>query len=168
MQSVINDFPDALYVIQGIPHPTGTGTQEYYDYLKSLVKELNLENTVIFRSDYINENELVQILSSCDIYINPYIDKTQAVSGTLAMAMGAGLPVISTPYPYAVDVITASQGGVLVPFNDELSIATAIKSMLRDEKKMQEYKQNARSFAEKRSWNSIGQRYVNIINSLKV
>merc|ERR1711918_80388 len=98
--------------IQGIPHPTGEGTKEYYEYLQEHVKELHLEDNILFRSDYVNENELLHILSSCDIYINPYTDKTQAVSGTLAMAMGAGLAVVSTPYPYAVEVIEASNGGI--------------------------------------------------------
>ena len=168
MQSVVKDFPNAIYIIQGIPHPVGAEvTKVYYQSLKDLVKELNLEETVIFRSDYVNENELIQILSSCDLYINPYIDKSQAVSGTVAMAMGAGLPIISTPYPYAVEVITASRGGILVPFQDEVSIAMGIKSMLGNEMKMKEYKENARKFAEQRSWNSVGKRYVNMLNNLK-
>jgi len=39
------------------------------------------------------------------VYVNAYIDFDQAVSGTLAMAMGTGAVVVSTPYPYAMETL---------------------------------------------------------------
>ena len=49
-----------------------------------------------------------------DEAVNPYVDHTQSVSGTLAMALSTGAACISTPYPYAEELLRRSDAGMLV------------------------------------------------------
>ena len=65
---------------------------------------------------------MLEFIGSADIYITPYKNEAQVVSGTLAYALGAGKAVISTPYWHAQELLDQRRG-VLVPFNDQEAIA---------------------------------------------
>jgi hypothetical protein len=54
---------------------------------------------VIFHNRFFSPREMAALVGSADIYIAPYCHEAQAVSGTLAYAMGAGKAIISTPLP---------------------------------------------------------------------
>ncbi|KKR88164.1 MAG: DegT/DnrJ/EryC1/StrS aminotransferase family enzyme, partial [Candidatus Curtissbacteria bacterium GW2011_GWA1_41_11] len=49
-------------------------------------------------------------LKATDIYISAGLDKNQITSGTLVYAMGAGRPVISTPFTHAEEIINSDRG----------------------------------------------------------
>lgn len=46
---------------------------------------------IIFNNTYLNTDELMYVLTACDIYVNAYTERQQAVSGTLSMALGIPL-----------------------------------------------------------------------------
>jgi polysaccharide biosynthesis protein PslF len=64
-----------------------------------------------------------------DIYLTPYLSKEQAVSGTLAYAVGCGRVVVSTPYRYAREMLGNGRG-VLAEFRDSDSLAEGIRYIL--------------------------------------
>jgi len=54
--------------------------------------------------------EMASLVGSADIYITSYCHEAQAVSGTMAYAMGAGKAIVSTPYWYAAEVLDQGRG----------------------------------------------------------
>ena len=114
MPAVIEAFPDVIYVIQGKPHPTGWMVKEYYEMLHETVNSLGLQDHVHFYETFLATDELLALLRGATIYVNPYVDHTQSVSGTLAMALSTGAACISTPYPYAEELLRRSDAGMLV------------------------------------------------------
>ena len=52
----------------------------------------------------------MEFIGSADIYITPYKNEAQVVSGTLAYALGAGKAVISTPYWHALELLDQRRG----------------------------------------------------------
>ena len=60
---------------------------------------------------------MIEHVGAADIYITPYRQEAQVVSGTLAIALGAGKAIISTPYWHAKELLAEGRG-VIVPFDN--------------------------------------------------
>ena len=80
---------------------------------------------------YLGFDELVQYLQATDIYLTPYLNPVQIVSGTLAYAVGLGKAIVSTPYLYAEELLAHGRG-FLVQFRDAASIAQTVNALLDD------------------------------------
>lgn len=112
--------------------------------LKELTKDLNLNEHIVFNTSFIPDEDLWTFLRSTDVYINAYIDQRASVSGTLIMAMGFGVPCISTPYPFAKEMLV-DNGGILVRFSDSNAIANAVIYILEDRNRSFKIGQNGAS-----------------------
>ncbi len=99
------------------------------------------------------------LVGSADIYITPYRYETQAVSGTLAYAMGAGKAIISTPYWYATEVL-ADGRGALVPFDDSAAIAGTTTELLDNESALQAMRKRAYLYARHMIWDQVAKSYM--------
>ena len=69
------------------------------------VESLGIGEHVQFVNKYLSKEEIIQYLQMSDIYMTPYLGKDQAVSGTLAYAVGYGRVIVSTPYSYAKEML---------------------------------------------------------------
>ena len=90
MRDVVPHHPDALYLILGQTHPV-VRRQEgevYRESLEKMVAEYGLEKNVKLIDRYLGFDELVAYLQATDIYLTPYLNPVQIVSGTLAYAIG--------------------------------------------------------------------------------
>ncbi|MFC5468642.1 glycosyltransferase family 4 protein [Cohnella suwonensis] len=119
MASAVQAVPDLLYVIAGQTHPEVRKHEgeAYREELKALVRELGLEHHVSWIDRYVPEEELVSLISACDLYVTPYPGMGQITSGTLAYAAGLGRPFLSTPYEYARDLVQGRED-MLLPYGD--------------------------------------------------
>ena len=102
-----------------------------------------------------------------DIYMTPYLGKDQAVSGTLAYAVGYGRVIVSTPYSYAKDML--SQGrGLLAGFHDSDSLAKQISYVLENADAKEEMEKKTLSLGRSMMWENVAKRYSMIfINTLE-
>ena len=166
MPGIIKSHPDILYMIVGTTHPEVVKHEgySYRDELLDIVKELRLENHVVFHDRYVSDSELKELLFSADIYVTPYLHKEQLTSGTLAFAVGAGKAVVSTPY-WAAEELLADGRGKLVPFGDSQRMASAIVRILDDESLLNKMKMNAYKYGRAITWEKTGQIYWNLLNA---
>ena len=162
MPAILNIFPDAKYVIQGAPHPTGEGTHEYYKMLKDMVIQNHLERSVLFYPEFIPDSKLVERLSYSSIFINAYVDQVASVSGTLIMAMGVGVPCVSTPYPFAREMMS-DQSGILVPFSDSNSIYKAVVYLLSNPELALDMGRRAKQ--RTKSWENVASMFLNVAHN---
>lgn len=128
---VLEEIPDAVYLIHGTPHPSGVGCQEYYAYIQEEA-EKSAPGRIFFNNSFASTADLHIMLRSASVYVNAYTDREQSVSGTLAMALGLGTVAVSTPYAYAAEVLQ-NNSGRLVPFDDVDALAEAVIDVLSDD-----------------------------------
>ncbi|RDC57851.1 glycosyltransferase [Pedobacter chinensis] len=164
LPAIVAQHPDVLYVILGNTHPgvVKHNGEEYRDSLKTLAKNLGVENNIAFVNKFVSEEELHQYLTACYLYITPYLNEAQITSGTLSYAIGAGAAVVSTPYWHAQELL-AENRGKLFDFKNDEQLATIVNELLNDESKHQKLKQNAYQYGLKLRWPAIGNVYLNVL-----
>ncbi|PWS28885.1 glycosyl transferase [Pedobacter yonginense] len=164
LPSIVAQHPDVLYVILGNTHPgvVKHNGEEYRDSLKTLAKDLGVENNIAFVNKFVSEEELHQYLTACYLYITPYLNEAQITSGTLSYAVGAGAAVVSTPYWHAQELL-ADNRGKLFDFKNDEQLATIVNTLLSNKDKHAELKQNAYRYGLKLRWPAIGNVYLDVL-----
>ena len=134
LPAIIAEFPRTVYLVLGATHPNLVREhgEDYRLGLERLAKKNGVEQNVIFYNRYVDLPELKEFIGAADVYITPYQNERQIVSGTLAYAFGAGKAVVSTPYWHAAELLDHGLG-VLVPFGDNNAIAREVCNLLRNE-----------------------------------
>lgn len=163
LPDIVRQHPKVLYLIIGETHPGVRAHQgeNYRWQLHNLVRELDLGAFVVFVDRYMTLAQLVQYLQATDVYVVPYLNPHQIVSGTLAYAVGAGKAIVATPLAYAREVL-ADGRGVLVPFRDSAAIARAVNRLLSDPGARAVMEQRAFAYSREWTWRAVGAQYVNL------
>jgi len=160
MPTIIEADPTVLYIVLGMSHPIVLKQEgESYRFkLQHIVKDLGLQEHVIFHNRFVKDEELHNFLCAADIYTTPYLHKEQLTSGTLSFAVGTGKAVVSTPYWAAMELL-ADGRGKLVPFGDSKQMAEAIIEILQDDSLYYSLRRRAYDYGRDRTWPKIGQAY---------
>lgn len=163
LPKVVKEFPETLFVVAGQTHPEILKRQgeTYRRQLKKMINKLGLSRNVKFINKYLPLSELLVLYKNCDIYITPHTDPEQITSGTLAYALGMGKACISTPYPYAREMLS-NHRGITVDFNSSEQIGEAILKIFRDPKLKADLEESAYSLGRKMRWPRVAERYLNL------
>jgi len=133
LPAIIEQCPEALFLIIGKTHPevVKSDGEKYRESLVLRIEELGLQKHVKFINKYLSLKELLEYLQLTDIYLFTSNDPNQAVSGTFVYAMSCGCPIISTPIPHAVELLSKGTG-VIFDFNDSKQLAKETITLLND------------------------------------
>jgi len=166
MQKIVKAEPSVIYIILGMTHPNVLKLEgESYRFgLQQMVKDLNLQEHVIFHNRFVDDKELHNFLCAADIYVTPYMDEKQLTSGTLSFAVGTGKAVVSTPY-WAATELLADGRGKLVPFGDSEQMAREISEILQSDSMYYSLRRRAYEYGRSRTWPKIGQIYWKLFGS---
>ncbi len=161
MPNILATHSNAVYMIAGATHPHVRAREgdRYRLELQALAKKLGVEGQVLFVNRFVAPEEMAALVGSADIYITPYCDEEQAVSGTLAYAMGAGKAIISTPYWHAAEVLDHGRG-MLVPFGNPVALAKATITLLGDDKARQAMRERAYLYSRPMIWKRVAHSYM--------
>jgi len=109
----------------------GDGPEERF--LKSLARELNIEENVVFLG-YVQEELKYQYLSQSDVYLLPSLHEGFGIC--LLEAMYCGLPIVATNNGGQTDFLIEGRNALLVPIKDWQILAEKIDEICSDELKM--------------------------------
>jgi glycosyltransferase involved in cell wall biosynthesis len=123
--------PAPVYTVAGRTHPKQVELhgETYRAGLHRLGATLGVAHMVDYRSAYLDDAELGALIRSADVVVLPYDSTEQVTSGVLVEAVAAGIPVVATAFPHAVELLTDGPG-LLVPHRRPVALATAIRKIL--------------------------------------
>ncbi len=167
LPKVVAKHPDVIYIVIGKTHPNVLrhSGEEYRVFLLRMVKNLHLENNVIFLNEFINEQDLFKYLCACDIYVTPYLNEAQITSGTLSYAVGVGAAVVSTPYWHAAELLAEGRG-VLFEFNNSDNLTSVIIDLLDNPEELKKIKRKALDYGRKITWTKTGEKYIELVENI--
>ncbi|GIF01295.1 glycosyltransferase [Paractinoplanes rishiriensis] len=125
--------PAPVYTVAGRTHPKVAELhgEAYRASLHRLGATLGIGHTVTYVSAYLDDAALGKLIRSADIVVLPYDSTEQVTSGVLVEAVAAGIPVVATEFPHAVELLTDGPG-LLVPHKNPAALARAIRRILTD------------------------------------
>ena len=160
MGAVVQSHPEALYLILGQTHPLVRRSEgeSYRRQLEASIVAAGLSENVKLVDKYLDFDELITYLSASDIYLTPYLNPVQIVSGTLAYAVGCGKAIVSTPYLYARELLEHGRG-FTVPFRDASAIATTFVALLDDPSLRESTERRAYKYGRRMTWSNVAHDY---------
>ncbi len=164
---LVGEFPTIRYVIAGLTHPEVVRHEgeRYREQLVALVRELGIEDNVVFLDRFLGIREIASLLAVTDVFCTPYRGEDQIVSGALTFALAAQCPVVSTPYRYAKDVL-AGGAGAIVDFDDYTTFADAIRQMLAPGPTRTAAKRAVAEVSTSLAWVTVGETLFRILSAV--
>ena len=169
LPAILSEHPEVVYIVSGVTHPhiLKREGERYRDGLRNLAEQLGVSAQVRFNNRFVSAEELVEHVGGADIYITPYRQEAQVVSGTLAIALGAGKAIISTPYWHAKELL-ANGRGVVVPFEDPDSIAKAVTRLLVNDAERHAMRKRAYLYSRETTWPKTAHAYMKSFQRARV
>jgi len=164
---VVKEYPDCTYLILGQTHPMlqKSEGEKYRQMLEQLVIDLDIAGNVKFVNHFLSDEELGDYLYLTDIYLSPYPNLDQAVSGTLTFAVGSGRAIVSTPYAHALELLAEGRG-LLTTRPDHQELAQLMKSILADPDLKKRLQSKAGQLGYTMSWTQVGRRYSQVLSKI--
>jgi glycosyltransferase involved in cell wall biosynthesis len=158
---ILARHPNVVYVVTGVTHPhiRRREGERYRNELLALAEQLGVSSQVIFNNRFVSAEELIEHVGAADIYITPYRQEAQVVSGTLAIAFGAGKAIVSTPYWHAKELL-ADERGMIVPFDSPDAIADAVIELLENDAKRHAMRKRAYLHSRATTWPRTARAYM--------
>ena len=168
LPEIVGAHPEVLYFVVGATHPhcKAESGEDYRLSLHRRAKELGVGDNIVFHDRFLERDELLEIILAADIYVTPYLNEAQIVSGTLAYAVGAGKAVVSTPYWHAQEMLAEGRGR-LVPFADSKALAHEIKQLLDYPEERLKLRRAAYEYARPMVMKQMGFHYLKLFSQTK-
>jgi glycosyltransferase involved in cell wall biosynthesis len=169
LPAILAKYPNVVYVVSGVTHPhiLKREGESYRTRLEELAAQLGVSEQVIFNNRFVSTEELIEHVGAADIYITPYRQEAQVVSGTLAIALGAGKAIISTPYWHAKELL-ADHRGIIVPFEDPASIAEATNRLLENDAERHAMRKRAYLHSRNTTWPKTARAYMDSFQRARI
>ena len=161
LPSILAQHPNVVYIVSGVTHPhiRRREGERYREELLALAQQLGVSSHVIMNNRFVSAEELVEHVGAADIYITPYRQEAQIVSGTLAIALGAGKAIVSTPYWHAKELL-AEKRGVIVPFESSAAISEAVLALLENDAERHAMRKRAYLHSRGTTWPTTARAYM--------
>jgi len=168
LPDIVSSHPEVLYFVVGATHPNcrADSGEDYRLNLHHRAMELGVDDNIVFHDRFLERDELLEIIRAADIYVTPYLNEAQIVSGTLAYAVGAGKAVVSTPYWHAQEMLADGRGR-FVPFKDSRALSREINQLLDFPEERLKMRRAAYDYSRPMVMKEMGCRYLELFSQAR-
>jgi glycosyltransferase involved in cell wall biosynthesis len=168
LKRLVMKHKNLMYLIVGRTHPMLVEHEgdRYRETLIELVRRLGMQDHVEFVNKFLELEKLGEYLYMTDAYLSPYPDLNQAISGTLAYALGCGRAIVSTPYLYALEMLSQDQRGLVADDTTAEALAELVDRVLSEPVLKLKLEKRATLLGAKVKWPYIAKQYANLAESL--
>jgi len=168
MPKILERHPDTIFVIAGATHPEVKKTQGevYRESLLTLANKLGVQDHIFMYNEYMSLDTVINFIRSFDIYVTPYKNPEQIVSGCLSYAIGCGKASVSTPYIYAKEVLDNDKG-IIVDFGDSKQFAKEIIKLLNKPELREQLALESYRYARTMTWVNVASKYLDLFTLVK-
>jgi len=160
MSQVLAMFPDTRLIVLGLG-------EEYAD-LVQLTRRLDIQDKVVFRTEFVSEHERIVHYAMSDVCVFPSVTEPFGIVSLEAMAMGKPVVVGAKGISgFREQVIPADPGrtGVHVNGEDPNDIAWGLKEVLVDPDRAKKWGENGvRRVRQYFTWRAAAENTINIYN----
>jgi len=139
--------------------------QWYGERLKSITKELELSENVIF-SGPISDEEIHVLYSISEFAVFPYLYGFEGPSGPLAFAIQHCVPIIGTGVGHLAEEICNMKEGILVPPKDIKALAEAMTKLANDRNLRENFSENLRRKMKGMLWRDVAEKTFQLYREL--
>lgn len=135
------------YLIDAMPHVEArlliVGNGELRNHLEQQCRSLGVDGRVTFLGN-VSDDSLGCYYRSCDVFVLPSTEKSEAFGLVQLEAMAHGKPVVNTYLPTAVPHVSIhGKTGITVPPKDSKALAEAINVLLGNQELAARFSRNA-------------------------
>jgi glycosyltransferase involved in cell wall biosynthesis len=169
LPAIVKQRPNVIYAILGATHPhlIAKEGERYRKSLVELARELGVERHLRLIDEYADTPRLIEYLQAADIYLTPYLNAAQITSGTLSYAAALGVPIVSTPYWHAKELLGDGTGR-LTPFGDSVAIAEQVTELLEQPDVRHALRQRLYAKARDTVWSCFAERALSLLAQARV
>lgn len=155
-----DNIPSVEYVIAGETHPKVLAHEgeQYREGLQKLIVDLDVADIVKLDDRYLDAAQLADVIADADVVLLPYDSRDQATSGVLIEAVAAGIPVVATGFPHAVELLGRG-AGLIARHQDPQSMAAAIREIVGAELMAKQMHDVALRDTYDSSWPAVADQY---------
>jgi len=124
---------------------------------KKLIKRLNLEEDVILKTEFLDDEVAISTLSKCELVVFPYQKTKESASGAARMAIAAGTAIAVTP----LEIFSDLEGSIVLPGISSSKIIDGIKNI--SEEVINDSKLQITELRDRFQWNKIAEKYEKLI-----
>ncbi|MCG5470618.1 glycosyltransferase [Micromonospora sp. LAH09] len=159
--------PTPTYTVAGRTHPKVIEHhgEAYRAGLHQLGAQLGVAHAVDYQDIYHDQEALGRLIRSADVVVLPYDSREQVTSGVLIEAVAAGVPVVATAFPHAVELLTGGPG-LVVPHQNPAALAKAIRRVLTEPGLTTRLAGRVRPLAAHLRWPAVAARYGTLAEEL--
>lgn len=168
MPAILKKNPNTIFVIAGATHPEVKKFhgESYREELIAVAQKLGVQDHIYMYNEYMALDTVINFIRSFDIYVTPYKNPEQIVSGCLAYAIGCGKATVSTPYIYATEVLDNDKG-IIVGFGNSKQFAVEINNLLNKPELREQLALESYRYARTMTWVNVASKYLDLFMMVK-
>ncbi|KMO84200.1 glycosyl transferase family 1 [Mycolicibacterium chubuense] len=153
--------PRYVVVGQTDPREAAVHGDAYREACIDRARRNGVADSVSFDPRSYNRASLTALIQSSSVVVLPYDSTDQVSSAILVEAIANGRPVVATPFPHAVELLSGG-AGILVDHDDSDGLASALRQILTQPRLAGAMAAEARQLAPDFAWSAVGGAYTTL------